>query len=165
MPEKTTKDDLLTRDTLLLLSLFRKRGLQGSISKLAVDELGYADDSAVNRRIHELEGRGFIVERKDRLGYVLTPAGRAKILPLTFPRRLTLIILLMSIGMIIWGLDGTLLNTPVLPLWMLGSGIAFTVMALLIMYVQLKMEDALLGFKRERAKSNQTEPVASEPSR
>lgn len=151
VPEKTTRDDLLTRDTLLLLLLFRKRGFQGSISRLAVDELGYADDSAVNRRIHELEDRGLVAERKDKLGYVLTSTGRSRILPLTFPRRLTLIILLMSMGIIIWGLDGTLLNTPVLPLWILGSGVAFAVMSLLVVYVQVKMEDALLGTKRNRS--------------
>jgi predicted transcriptional regulator len=66
MPTKSTRGDLLARDT-TLLQFLSKHGVQLNISRI-VDELGYPDDSSVNKRIHQLEERGLVQPSKKGLG-------------------------------------------------------------------------------------------------
>lgn len=150
VPDKSTKGDLLTRDTMLLLFL-SKRGEGLNISRIA-DELGYPDDSAVNKRVHELEARGLVRPGKRPLGWELTRKGREKIWPLTFPRYLAAIILVMSFGTIVWGING-------LPsqMWVLVSGASMLAVSLFILYLYRSGEEVLLGQGSESESATSTD--------
>jgi len=125
---------------MLLYFLSSKRGQGLNISRIA-EKLGYPDDTSVNKRIHDLEALNLVrPSTKKPLGWELTSEGKEKIWPLTFPRNLVILILVISFGTVVWGIDG-------LPsqLYVYFTGMLMMVMAAVLVYLYRAGELVLLG--------------------
>ena len=114
---------MLTRETRLLYFIGKKGGYKGTISDIS-EELGYEDDSTVNRKINDLIHRDLIkeVRYKNSRGYDLTKEGYKKIGFLLLPRWTLLFLLGQSFVLFYIGALGALTILPVNPQMMIGIG-------------------------------------------
>ena len=128
------RDLQLMRSKIKLLSfMFRNYplGYPGSISELA-RKLGYADDSYVNRMLHELMERGFVGEKNSRKGHVykVTLIGEMKILPFLLPDVLLLPAMGLGLFDLILGVASAWGGFAISPGLLVGAGAICTILTI-----------------------------------
>jgi CTP-dependent riboflavin kinase len=121
--------------------LYKKKEFKGSISELS-RQLGYADDSPVNKMVNELITDGFIEEKDTKSGkaLVLTAKGERKVRYLTIPKYSLIFLLVLSLGNIYWGIGGLLFNQFVGPEYVLILGILSFLCVIIIWWMQKEAE-------------------------
>ena len=142
------RDLQLMRSKIKLLSFMFKNyplGYEGSISELA-RKLGYADDSYVNRMLHELLETGFVGEKNSRKGHVykVTLFGEMKILPFLLPDVLLLPAMGLGLFDLILGMASALGGFPVNPGLLIGAGAVCTIFTLLMIMAKNLAQKGLL---------------------
>jgi hypothetical protein len=154
MPKKETAEDLVTRETWLLYYLWRVKGFHGNISALS-RELGYKDDSAVNKRIHTLKQKGCVEEEQTKTGTVfkITGKGERKIIFLILPRYFLYIILALTFADIFWGLLGLFGVFHVQSWNILLVGIISMPAIIFLIWAYRKSEEELLKIGRPESES------------
>jgi uncharacterized membrane protein len=145
MPKRETAEDLVTRETWLLYYLWRNKGFRGSISALS-KELGYKDDSAVNKRINVLKLKGYVKEEQTKIGTILkiTGEGEKKIIFLIVPRYILYILLILTFTDVCWGILG-LFSLFYVQSWnILLVGVISTFATAFLIWTYRKNEEKLL---------------------
>lgn len=120
MPEKSTSEDLLTRDSWLMYYIWKQGSYKDSISALS-EQLGYKDDSDVNRKINKLKNTGYLKEVKN--GLKLTKKGKIRLLPLILSDLSFTLILILGLPDIIYGIDWIIYKIPIMPEAILAVGL------------------------------------------
>ena len=139
MPRKETSEDVLTRDTWLIYHLWKEGGFSGSISELS-DKLGYADDSAINKRVNSLKLQGYLEEEVRGSRSFIKPTGRGlrRIAFLILPKYTLLVIAASNFGYLWWGINAMLSISPVLPQLLVVNG-AISLACLAILWWVLRI--------------------------
>ncbi|MEM2173269.1 MAG: rhomboid family intramembrane serine protease [Thermoproteota archaeon] len=154
MPKKETADDLVTRETWLLYYLWKIKGFRGSISALS-KELGYKDDSSVNKKINKLKQKGYVKEEQTRTGTVfkVTGKGERKIIFLILPRYTLKILMVLTFAYLFWGLLGVFGIFYVEPWNILLIGIISTGATGFLLWSYRKSEEELLKITKPESES------------
>jgi len=139
MPRRETTEDVLTRDTWLIYHLWKEGGFRGNISELSA-QLGYADDSAINKRVNSLKRQGYIEEEVKESKSVIRPTSRGlrRIAFLILPKYTLLVIIASNFGYVWWGISAMLSISPVLPELLIANG-AISLIGLALLWQVLKI--------------------------
>ncbi|MBS7654644.1 hypothetical protein KEJ43_06205 [Candidatus Bathyarchaeota archaeon] len=154
MPKKETAEDLVTRETWLLYYLWKIKGFRGSISALS-KELGYKDDSSVNKKINKLKQKEYVKEEQAKMGTVLkvTGKGERKIIFLILPRYTLNLLLVLTFIYLCWGLLGLFGIFYVEPWNILLIGIISICVTGFLIWSYRKSEEELLKITRPESES------------
>jgi DNA-binding MarR family transcriptional regulator len=145
LPSRYSSEDLLTRETRLLYFIGKKSGYKGTISDIS-KELGYEDDSTVNRKINDLIHRDLIkeVRFKNNRGYDLTKEGYKKIRFLLLPRWTLLFLLCQSLVLVYSGVLWVLKILPInLQMMMIGIGFLSVITTLYLIQTFKESEERI----------------------
>lgn len=156
--KRDTSDEFVKRDTLLLFYIWgsevnehhwwnrfwKTKGFAGSISELG-RQLHYADDSAINRRVHRLMDAGYLKTKRTKdMGFlVLTGKGTRAIYFLILPRYSLFLLLAAIFADVWWGEGGVLYGTPIIPSYLLASGVIVAIATIALAYMIKKGEEML----------------------
>jgi len=149
MPSKKVSDDVLTKDTLLIYYLWKTRKKDQTISAIA-ENLGYPDDSSVNKRINKLVPKYLSKNRRDsNVRFKVTLNGKRKILYLILPEYMLASMIVLAFGYVWWGIEGMLFAIPIQAPYVLVTGLFSTVMLILVFWLYRTGENRLWqGYRR-----------------